>query len=678
MSGATRSPETAAVASARLTSPKVTSPLASKPPTLSGKAEFGRGPTELADDALIGHEIVGRYHVLKKLGQGGMGTVYLATHKALEKQVALKVLHGEFARKPDLVERFMQEAKSASKIRHEHVIDISDFGTTPDGLVFFAMELLNGRDLHEDIQKARNEGGVLPWERAKKIFLQVCAALSAAHKLGIVHRDLKPENVYLVDFLGDRDFVKLLDFGIAKLTELNEGERKLTRTGMLFGTPEYMSPEQARGEKIDARVDVYSMGCILYQLVTGHVPFSGDNFMGVLTQHLTETPPPIAPEIFDQGGSPRALANVISTALMKDRKERFQTIDELANAVRTAAGDAPLAKSAEIPATRPITGQNMRRHPTPVGLATQPTAAPDTAAALGTTPPESKRSTLAPMIKSKLPMIIGASVIFLAGVGTTIWWLSRSAPESQPAAAPTPIAEPTPPPPPPKVEPAPLPPLPDQVVIHLDSKPHGAKITDVASQRTLGKTPLTFRLAGSREPRQFGLTLRGYGDAVIELVPNRERIEYTEELEKGAVAHVARVPDPTKPAAGSAATPTPAEAGSGEGSNEEDGSAAAGSASKPGMALPSTGETKPAETKPTATTKPAEIKPATTTKPAETKPTTTKPATTTTKAADTKPSTTTKPAESKPAATKPSETKPATTTKATETKPAEAKPTTTK
>jgi hypothetical protein len=387
--------------------------------------------------------------------------------------------------------------------------------------------------------------------------------------------------------------------------------------------------------------------------------------MGVLTQHLTETPPPIAPEIFDQGGSPRALANVIAKALMKDRKERFQTIDELASAVRTAAGDAALPTSPEIPSTRQITGQNMKRTPTPAGLATQPTAAPDAAVALGTVPPEPKRSTLAPMIKSKLPMVIGASVIFLAGVGTTIWWLSRSTPTAQPIAAPpTPIAQPTPPPPPPpKAEPPPLPPLPDQVVIHLDSKPHGAKITDVASQRMLGKTPLTFRLAGSREPRQFGLSLRGYGDAVIELVPNRERIEYTEVLEKGAATHVAHVPDPTKPAPPPATTPAPAEAGSGEGSNEEDATGTAGSASKPGMSLPATGDAKPAETKPSAAkpveTKPAETKPAATTKPAETKPattTTSKPAATT-KPAEATSGTTTKPAETKPAEPKRATTK---------------------
>ena len=204
-------------------------------------------PQTVSGDPLLGQTLAGRYSIVRKLGEGGMGAVYLATHNILEKQVALKILHGEFARKPDLVERFMQEAKAASRISHENVIDISDFGTTPEGLVFFAMELLTGHDLHEEIARARLAGQLLPWSRSKKIFLQICAALTAAHGKGIIHRDLKPENVYLVEFLGDPDFVKLLDFGIAKLTEVAEGDRKLTRTGMLFGTPEYMSPEQGRG-----------------------------------------------------------------------------------------------------------------------------------------------------------------------------------------------------------------------------------------------------------------------------------------------------------------------------------------------------------------------------------------------------------------------------------------------
>ncbi|HSK04894.1 MAG TPA: serine/threonine-protein kinase [Kofleriaceae bacterium] len=217
-----------------------------------------------AADPLIGQTLAGRYHVERRLGAGGMGAVYLATHDVLEKQVALKVLHGELGRRPELVERFMQEAKAASRIRHENVIDISDFGTTPDGHVFFAMELLDGRDLHEEIARARLAGELLPWPRSKRIFLQICGALAAAHRHGIIHRDMKPENVYLIEFLGDPDFVKLLDFGIAKLTEVEGSDRKLTRTGMLFGTPEYMAPEQARGEPIDLRVDVYAMGCILF------------------------------------------------------------------------------------------------------------------------------------------------------------------------------------------------------------------------------------------------------------------------------------------------------------------------------------------------------------------------------------------------------------------------------
>ncbi|HEY5936504.1 MAG TPA: serine/threonine-protein kinase, partial [Kofleriaceae bacterium] len=167
-------------------------------------------------DPLLGQTLAGRYQIVRKLGEGGMGAVYLAIHTVLEKQVALKILHGEFARKPDLVERFIQEAKAASRISHENVIDISDFGITPEGLVFFAMELLNGHDLHEEIARARIAGARLTWDRSKRIFLQICAALAAAHGKGIIHRDLKPENVYLVEFLGEGDFVKLLDFGIAK------------------------------------------------------------------------------------------------------------------------------------------------------------------------------------------------------------------------------------------------------------------------------------------------------------------------------------------------------------------------------------------------------------------------------------------------------------------------------
>src|SRR6266545_1025491 len=260
-----------------------------------------------------------RYVVERKLGEGGMGAVYVARHLVLDKPVALKVLHGELMRKAELRERFLNEARAASRIRHENVIDITDFGTTPEGAVFFAMELLSGRDLQQELGAALAAGQRLPWPRSRAIFLQICSALSAAHRLGIIHRDLKPENIYLIEWLGHRDFVKLLDFGIAKSTEIPEqggqgtGEvRKLTRTGMVFGTPEYMAPEQARGEAPDLRVDVYAMGCILFQLIIGRVPFSGDSFMAVLAAHLSQPAPTIRPADLTAIGAPAGLAAVVA------------------------------------------------------------------------------------------------------------------------------------------------------------------------------------------------------------------------------------------------------------------------------------------------------------------------------------------------------------------------------
>jgi eukaryotic-like serine/threonine-protein kinase len=295
-------------------------------------------------DPLLGSTLMERYVVERKLGEGGMGAVYVARHLVLDKPVALKVLHGELMRKPELRERFLNEARAASRIRHENVIDITDFGTTPEGAVFFAMELLNGRDLHAELFHMQADGQRLPWSRARAIFLQVCSALSAAHRLGIIHRDLKPENIYLIEWLGHRDFVKLLDFGIAKSTEVPETERKLTRTGMLFGTPEYMAPEQARGETPDHRVDVYAMGCILYQLVSGRVPFSGDSFMAILAQHLAQPVPPLDRAVLAEIGAPSGLDAVVQRALDKDRDQRYPSIDALAAAVRSAEDAARIRR----------------------------------------------------------------------------------------------------------------------------------------------------------------------------------------------------------------------------------------------------------------------------------------------------------------------------------------------
>jgi serine/threonine protein kinase len=282
----------------------------------------GDDPTAI--DPLVGTIIADRYQVEKRLGEGGMGAVYLARHVVLEKQVALKILHGEFAGRKDLVERFLHEAKAAARIRHEHVIDISDFGQTAAGNPFFCMELLSGGDLADALRH-----GQLAWPRIKSIVLQTCSALQAAHEKGIIHRDLKPENIFLIERLGHPDFVKVLDFGIAKLTELEETGKRLTKTGMVFGTPEYMSPEQARGERTDHRVDVYAMGCILFQLISGDVPYRAETFMGVLTRHLFD-PPPALPERPDV---PPGLEAVVHKAMEKERDQRYASMNELAYAV---------------------------------------------------------------------------------------------------------------------------------------------------------------------------------------------------------------------------------------------------------------------------------------------------------------------------------------------------------
>jgi len=530
-----------------------------------------------AVDPLLGATIADRYEIQNKIGEGGMGSVYLAKHTILEKQVALKVLHGEFARKPDLVDRFMQEAKAASRIRHENVIDISDFGVTPDGYVFFAMELLQGADLHDAIARAKISGELLPWARTKKIFLQICAALSAAHARGIVHRDLKPENVFLIDFLGDPDFVKLLDFGIAKLTDVSsdEGGRKLTKTGMLFGTPEYMSPEQARGENVDHRVDIYAMGCILFQLVTNHVPFEADNFMGVLSQHLTEMPPAIPPETFDQIGAPRELATVIDRALEKNRDIRFQTIDELANAVREVCGD-PLpadksgpARAANVTLPPPLTRARPVTGPIPDTRRPRSETSRVKTQWTGTiSVPEESTSPAPPAPRSKLPLVIGAAVLVgggaiaavlalrgggdspVTGEGTGVAAGSAAvvAPVEPPASPPSPPPQPTPDP------------VPAQVEIVFASEPRGAVVTDLANDRVLGPTPQRFKVAGSTAPRQFKFTLKGYADSTVELVPNRALIEYTETLHRGVTKPnaVSKVPDPAIQKPGDLDTTEPA------------------------------------------------------------------------------------------------------------------------
>ncbi|MGB5695075.1 MAG: serine/threonine-protein kinase [Polyangiales bacterium] len=296
-------------------------------------SQMGESPLD-PDDPHIGTVLAGRYVVRSRIGEGGMGLVYEGIHRDIDKRVAIKVLREDLSRRPEVVARFRQEAKSASRIGHENIVDISDFGETTRGASYFVMEYLEGEDLANVLARQ----GTVDAERACAIVLQCCRALSATHAKGIVHRDIKPENIFLTKRDGIDDFVKIVDFGIAKMSDIEtDGApgRKLTKTGMIFGTPEYMSPEQAAGRELDHRVDVYALGIILYECLAGRVPFEGDTFMGVLTQHLSAELPPIN-EVNPGVRVSRELELVIRKALAKDPNDRYADTEELAEAIRCA------------------------------------------------------------------------------------------------------------------------------------------------------------------------------------------------------------------------------------------------------------------------------------------------------------------------------------------------------
>jgi eukaryotic-like serine/threonine-protein kinase len=274
------------------------------------------------NDALIGQVLDGRYKIEKVLGEGGMGIVYKAVHTSLGKPLAIKVLRPEVSKNEEIVMRFKQEAQSASQIGNPHIIDISDFGTLADGSTYFAMEFLGGRSLTAALTETR-----FTTERTIHVIKQLANALGAAHEIGIVHRDMKPDNVQLLDRGSHKDFVKVLDFGIAKV---GGSTSKLTQAGQVFGTPHYMSPEQCAGTNVDHRTDIYAVGVILYELATGSVPFDADNLMGILTKHLYETP--IAPhELAPPVDVPPALEAVILKCLQKKPEHRYQSMAELAS-----------------------------------------------------------------------------------------------------------------------------------------------------------------------------------------------------------------------------------------------------------------------------------------------------------------------------------------------------------
>ncbi|MBK9265283.1 MAG: serine/threonine protein kinase [Polyangiaceae bacterium] len=288
------------------------------PPPAHVDAERAPG----SKDPYIGTTFDHRYKIEKLLGEGGMGFVYLARHKVIDKKVAVKVLRAEMAKDREILERFLQEARAASSIGNPHIIDISDFGDLPDGSTYFVMEFLDGQSLVQFNDKNNRQ----PFEVIAKIAIQMANGLAAAHEAGIIHRDLKPENIYIVTRGLDKHFVKILDFGIAKVA--TSGENKLTRAGAVFGTPHYMSPEQAAGAPLDHRTDIYSLGVMLYEMVSGMLPFTADNFMGILSQHMYQAPPPLGKLNLDSP-CPAELEAIIFKCLSKAPDDRYPDMHAL-------------------------------------------------------------------------------------------------------------------------------------------------------------------------------------------------------------------------------------------------------------------------------------------------------------------------------------------------------------
>jgi len=282
--------------------------------------------------------MVGEYRVERKIGEGGMGTVYGAIHPVIGKKAAIKLLRAELSMNPEAVERFLGEARAVNQIGHPNIVDVFSFGALPDGRRYFAMEWLHGESLAARVDR---EGGLALVE-ALPILDQVVAALAAAHERGIVHRDLKPDNVFLCEVRGEAPRVKLLDFGIAKLVGEPLGIKR-TKTGALMGTPGYIAPEQARGEEVDARADIYALGCMTFELLTGRLPFVSDSAMVVITKHLTEDPP--APSSVEGGEDlPAEVDGLVLAMLAKARGERPALADvraRLASFGRSLAAAPP-------------------------------------------------------------------------------------------------------------------------------------------------------------------------------------------------------------------------------------------------------------------------------------------------------------------------------------------------
>ncbi|HEY9775322.1 MAG TPA: protein kinase [Planktothrix sp.] len=313
----------------------------------------------IKNENLVGTVFADKYEILDVIGGGGMGVVYKAKHNLLNRNVAIKVLHKKLLSDVVGLKRFKIEGQAASSLSSPHIITIYDFGASYEGLPFMVMDYLEGHTLSELLE----EQGRLSIERAVPIFIQICSALAHAHGKGIIHRDIKPSNIMLIELEGQSDYVKIVDFGIAKLMSRESESRKLTRTGELFGSALYMSPEQCQGEKFDHRADIYALGSVMYQVLTGRAMFVEKDILQLIYRHVMESP-----ASFESLGLnvPKELEEIVFKALAKNKNDRYQSMHELMMALewfqkwsRThCVGAAPSDTMQIAAAAKPVSSQS--------------------------------------------------------------------------------------------------------------------------------------------------------------------------------------------------------------------------------------------------------------------------------------------------------------------------------